>query len=134
VAAVALGAEFIEKHLTLDNEMAGPDHRASLDPAEFAEMVRQVRSIEKALGDGIKWPNPSEEKIKAQVRRRVVAASKLKAGTCLDWGHLCFKRADYGIWVEQADSIIGKKISVELAEDAPIDWNSIGDYVAPNNS
>lgn len=129
VAAVALCAEFIEKHLTLDKEMAGPDHRASLDPIEFADMVRQVRSIEKALGDGIKWPNPSEEKIKPLVRRRIVAAQDLKAGTCIDWLHLCFKRADYGLFVEQADSIIGRCLSVELAEDSPLDWNSIGDFV-----
>lgn len=128
VAAVALGAEIIEKHLTLDKEMAGPDHRASLNPAEFAEMVRQVRAIEKALGDGIKWPNPSEEKIKPLVRRRIVAAHDLPIGTCIDWTHLCFKRADQGLFVEQADSIIGRRLETSLMVDAPLDWNSIGDF------
>jgi N,N'-diacetyllegionaminate synthase len=128
VAAVALGAEIIEKHLTLDKEMAGPDHRASLNPAEFAEMVRQVRAIEKALGDGIKWPNPSEEKIKPLVRRRIVAAHDLPAGTCIDWAHLCFKRADQGLFVEQADSIIGRRLETSLMVDAPLDWDSVGDF------
>lgn len=132
VAAVALGAEIIEKHLTLDKTMTGPDHGASLDPAEFAEMVRQVRAIEKALGDGIKWPNPSEEKIKLLVRRRIVAAHDLPAGTCIDWPHLCFKRADQGLFVEQADSIIGRRLETSLMLDAPLDWNSIGDFCTEN--
>lgn len=131
VAAVAMGAEILEKHVTLDREMMGPDHRASLDPAEFAEMVRQVRSVEKALGDGIKWPNPSEEKIKPLVRRRIVAALDLGAGTCLDWAHLCFKRADQGLFVEQADLIIGRYLATPLAADAPLDWNSVGGFSVP---
>jgi N,N'-diacetyllegionaminate synthase len=133
VAAVALGAEIIEKHLTLDKDMVGPDHRASLDTAEFAEMVRQVRAIEKALGDGIKWPNPSEEKIKPLVRRRIVAAHDLPAGTCLDWAHLCFKRADQGLFVEQADSLIGRCITSDLVTDSPLDWHSIGDFAVQKN-
>lgn len=128
IAAVALGAEIIEKHLTLDKKMVGPDHGASLDPAEFAEMVRQVRVIEKALGNGIKWPNPSEEKIKLLVRRRIVAAQNLPVGTCIDWSHLSFKRADHGLFVEQADSIIGRCLATALVADAPLDWNSVGDF------
>ncbi len=133
VAAVALGAEFIEKHLTLDKEMVGPDHAASLDPTEFAEMVCQVRAIEEALGDGIKWPNPSEEKIKPMVRRRIVAALDLPAGTCIDWAHLCFKRADRGLFVEQADSIIGRCLATAIVADAPLDWNSVGDFAVQKN-
>jgi N,N'-diacetyllegionaminate synthase len=130
VAAVALGAEIIEKHLTLDKAMIGPDHRASLDTAEFAEMVRQIRGVEKALGDGIKWPSPSEEKIKPLVRRRIVAAHELAAGTCLDWAHLTFKRADRGLFVEHADSIIGKYLATALVADEPLDLNSVCDFTA----
>lgn len=133
VAAVALGAEIIEKHLTLDKAMTGPDHRASLDTADFTEMVRQIRGVEKALGDGIKWPNPSEEKIKPLVRRRIVAAHELAAGTCLDWVHLTFKRADRGLFVEQADSIIGRCIATSLLADEPLDWNSVGDFAVPKS-
>jgi N-acetylneuraminate synthase len=125
VAAVALGAEFIEKHLTLDKNMEGPDHRASLDPAEFGEMVRQIRAIEVALGTGVKWPNPSEEKIKKLVRRRVVAAEDLAAGTVIEWRHLAFKRANEGIYVDQADILIGSRTKTPIAEDMPLTWGSL---------
>lgn len=128
VAAVALGAEIIEKHLTLDKAMDGPDHLASLDPLEFREMVRQIRAIEMALGDGVKWPNASEERIKPLVRRRVVAASDLPVGTRLNWEHLCFKRADQGLYVEQAEALIGRQLNRPLCEDAPLDWTVVGDY------
>lgn len=131
VAAVALGAEMIEKHLTLDKTMSGPDHSASLDTAEFGDMVRQIRAVEKALGTGIKWPNPSEEKIKPLVRRRIVAAKEIPSGTCLGWEHLAFKRADNGLFVEQADSIIGRHVTTPMMEDQPVDWPSIGDYSGP---
>lgn len=128
VAAVALGAEMLEKHLTLDKAMEGPDHRASLDPSEFREMVRQIRAIETALGDGVKWPNPSEERIKPLVRRRIVASRDLPAGTRLDWEHLCFKRADQGLYVEQADALIGRQLNRPLCEDQTLDWKVVGDY------
>lgn len=125
VAAVALGAVMIEKHITLDKNMEGPDHRASLDPSEFREMVRQIRAIELALGSGIKWPNASEEKIKQQVRRRVVAARALEAGTVLTWEHLAFKRANVGIFVDQVDHLIGYKLKDGLREDTPLSWSNV---------
>ena len=128
VAAVSLGAEIIEKHMTLDKTMNGPDHRASLDGAEFAEMVRQIRGVEKALGNGIKCPNPSEDKIKHFVRRRIVAANDLPAGTSINWQHLSFKRANRGLFVEQADTIIGRCLATSLMADEPLDWNSVGDF------
>lgn len=122
VAAVALGAELIEKHLTLDKAMEGPDHRASLDPTEFAELVRQARCIEKAIGDGVKWPNSSEEQIKPLVRRRIVSAIDLEAGTQIDWDHLSFKRANEGIYVDQAEYIIGSRLKSHLDKDSPFTW------------
>ena len=127
VAAVALGAEMIEKHITLDKRMEGPDHRASLDPVEFGEMVRQIRAIEVALGNGVKWPNTSEEKIKQLVRRRVVAARDLEAGTVLAWEHLAFKRANVGIFVDQVDHLIGSRLKDGLREDAPLCWSHVAD-------
>lgn len=123
VAAVALGAEIIEKHLTLDKTMDGPDHKASLDTSEFSEMVRQIRAIEVALGTGVKMPNPSEERIKPLVRRKIVAARDLAAGTTIGWEHLSFKRVDHGINAEQADAVIGKTLKVTLTEDMPLDWH-----------
>lgn len=131
VAAVALGAELIEKHLTLDKEMEGPDHRASLEPAEFGEMVRQLRAIEQALGNGVKWPNPSEEKIKPLVRRRIVAAHDLLQGTIIDWDHLSFKRANEGIYVDEAEHLIGRRLNVSLAEDSPFTWSCLGEQISP---
>jgi N-acetylneuraminate synthase len=130
VAAVALGAEMIEKHITLDKNMEGPDHRASMDPAEFREMVRQVRAIEVALGDGVKWPNQSEERIKPLVRRRVVAARALAAGTTLSWDDLSFKRANQGIFVEEAEGLIGRTLRASLTEDEVLDWSNVGAHVA----
>lgn len=123
VAAVALGAEVIEKHLTLHKAMAGPDHKASLEPHEFSEMVRQIRAIEKALGSGIKWPNPSEEKIKPMVRRRVVAARELPAGLRLKLGDLSFKRAGSGIFVEHVDDLVGMTLNQDLKPDESLEWH-----------
>lgn len=125
VAAVALGAELIEKHLTLDKGMNGPDHCASLDSVEFGEMVRQIRSVEAALGNGVKWPNPSEERIKPFVRRRVVAANCLKAGHRISLSDLCFKRANNGIFVEQVDAVVGRIIRSDVKEDTPLEWETL---------
>ena len=134
VAAVALGAEMIEKHITLDKTMEGPDHRASLDPGEFGDMVRQIRAIEVALGNGVKWPNPSEEKIKQLVRRRVVAAADLPAGTTLGWENLAFKRADVGIFADQAGRLIGSRLRTALREDAPLSWSQVEDVTSDATS
>lgn len=125
VAAVALGARFLEKHLTLSKNMSGPDHAASLDPIEFQLMVKQIRNTERALGDGIKWPNSSEEKIKPLVRRRIVAATNLTKGTVLEWKNLSFKRAKNGLYAEDAEHILGNILSVDVSEDTPIEWGLV---------
>ena len=78
IAAVAMGATVIEKHFTLDKNMVGPDHRASLEPAELKEMVKAIRNIEKALGNGIKKLSPSELKNKAVARKSIVAARDIR--------------------------------------------------------
>ena len=80
IAAVALGAEVIEKHFTLDRNMEGPDHKASLEPAELRQMVDSIRNIEKALGNGMKKPSPSESKNKVIVRKSLVAKTDIKKG------------------------------------------------------
>ena len=80
IAAVALGAKVIEKHFTLDRNMAGPDHKASLEPEGFKTMVKAIRSVEKSLGDGIKRPVQNEEDTKIAARRSLVAARDIMAG------------------------------------------------------
>jgi N,N'-diacetyllegionaminate synthase len=125
VAAVALGAEIIEKHLTLDKNMEGPDHRASMDPVEFAGMVRQIRAIEVALGTGVKWPNASEERIKPLVRRRIVAARDLPAGARLAQEDLAFKRANEGLKAEEADFAVGMRLARKLCVDDPVTWDCL---------
>lgn len=96
VAAVARGAGLIEKHFTLDKNMEGPDHKASLDPSELKAMVQAIRAIELTLGDGIKGPRPSEIKNKAAARKSIVAAHDIAAGTVLCEQDLAVKRPGTG--------------------------------------
>jgi len=118
VAAVALGATIIEKHFTLDRSMPGPDHSASLNPAELAEMVRAIRNIEDALGDGVKQPNASEIKIKPVVRRSIVASRLIAVGEHLQESNLTIKRAGgAGIPAELWDNVVGRKASKAYRED-----------------
>ncbi|WP_240222250.1 N-acetylneuraminate synthase [Rheinheimera hassiensis] len=96
VAAVARGAGLIEKHFTLDKNMEGPDHRASLDPFELKAMVQAIRAIELTLGDGIKGPRPSEIKNKAAARKSIVAARDIASGHMLTADDLAVKRPGTG--------------------------------------
>lgn len=96
VAAASLGACLIEKHFTLDKNMEGPDHKASLEPNELAEMVQQIRMVESALGNGIKGPTASEVKNKAIARKSLVAAKSIQAGETITAQHLAIKRPGTG--------------------------------------
>jgi N,N'-diacetyllegionaminate synthase len=107
VAAAALGAAVIEKHLTLDKTMSGPDHQASLEPKEFEIMVKAIRNIEKALGKGIKAPSPSEAKNKAIVRKSIFAAKDIKKGEVFTNKNITVKRPGIGISPMEWDKIIG---------------------------
>lgn len=93
VAAVARGATFIEKHFTLDRAMPGPDHKASLEPQELAQMVRQIRDLQLALGDGAKCPQPSEWNTRQAARQHVVAARNIAAGAVLSRDDLTTARS-----------------------------------------
>ena len=114
IAAVALGAEVIEKHFTLDKSMEGPDHKASLDPTELKLMVKSIRNIEKALGNGIKKPNKSEELIKKVVRRRIIIAKDLEKGHILSEEDLEYKRANNG-----------KKLVYSKSKEDILEWREI---------
>lgn len=108
VSAVALGATIIEKHFTLDRNMDGPDHAASTEPKEFAELVKAIRDIEKALGDGIKKPTSSEKEIAKVVTKRIVAAKEIKKGDILSVDNLCVKRNDVGMKASLWDSVLNR--------------------------
>lgn len=108
IAAVALGAEVIEKHFTLDRTMEGPDHQASLEPEEFKAMVEAIRNIEQALGDGIKKISPSESTNKPVVRKSIVALREIRKGEALNKDNITVKRPGTGISPMEWDKIIGK--------------------------
>ena len=121
IAAVALGATVIEKHLTLDHNLPGPDHKASLEPGEFAAMVRAIRNIELALGDGIKRPSPSEIKNKPIARKSLVAARAIRAGEPFTQENITAKRPGTGISPMRWDDVIGKAARRDFAVDELID-------------
>ena len=107
IAAVAMGASFIEKHFTLDKTMDGPDHKASLEPEELKSMVSAIRNIEKALGSSEKRPSPSETVNIDIVRKSIVANQKINKGDILTDKNITIKRPGKGISPMQWDEIIG---------------------------
>lgn len=120
IAAVALGAEVIEKHFTLDRNMEGPDHKASLEPDELKAMVKSIRNIEKSIGDGQKKPSSSEINNINIVRKSIVAARDIKKGEMLTKDNLTCKRPGNGISPMEWNNIIGTKASKEFKEDEMI--------------
>lgn len=117
IAAVALGATVIEKHLTLDRNLHGPDHKASLEPNEFAAMVSGIRNIEQAIGDGIKRPSSSEAKNKPIARKSLVAAKLIRAGECFTAENLTAKRPGSGISPMRWDEVIGQVAARDFVPD-----------------
>jgi N,N'-diacetyllegionaminate synthase len=107
IAAVAMGATVIEKHFTLDRNMPGPDHAASLEPEELKSMVTAIRNIEKAMGDGIKKPSPSEKKNIKIARKSIVASKQIKKGEILTEMNLSVLRPNEGISPMKWDQITG---------------------------
>ena len=117
IAAVALGATVIEKHLTLDRTLPGPDQQASLEPDEFAAMVRAIRNIQQALGDGIKRPSPSEAKNKPIARKSLVAAVPIRAGEPFTPANITAKRPGTGLSPMRWDEVIGRPATRDFAAD-----------------
>jgi N,N'-diacetyllegionaminate synthase len=118
IAAVALGACVIEKHFTLDRTLPGPDHRASLEPSELSAMIRRVRAVEAALGDGVKRPAQGEAETAQMVRRSWHAARELESGTVLTAADITLKRPADGL--APATGLIGRHIRTARRRDAPI--------------
>lgn len=121
IAAVALGAKVIEKHITLDKNMDGPDHRASLEPYEFRRMVEYIRNIEKALGNGIKIPSNSEMSNKAIVRKSIVASCFIEKGDFLTEKNITVKRPGNGISPMKWDEVLGQIAKRDFKEDELIE-------------
>ena len=122
IAAVALGANIIEKHLTLNKKMDGPDHIASLEPREFKKMVENIRNIEDSFGDGIKQPTNSEELIKKSVRRSIVAKTHICKGDLFTQENITTKRPEEGISPVFWDKIINSTSKKNYSPDDLIEW------------
>lgn len=120
IAAVALGATVIEKHFTLDRRLPGPDHKASLEPDEFNSMVKSIRNIELALGEGIKRVSPSELKNLSSIRRSIVASTEIRAGEIFSENNLTVKRPGNGISARYWSEIIGQSASKDYKKDEQI--------------
>ena len=121
IAAVALGATVIEKHFTLDRNLPGPDHKASLEPDELKAMVVAIRNIEQALGNGIKLPSASEAKNKATARKSLVAACAISAGEVFSETNLAVKRPGTGLSPMHWDEVLGRKAPRNFAQDELIE-------------
>lgn len=117
IAAVSLGASVIEKHFTLDCNMPGPDHRASLEPNALKAMVKSIRNIELALGDGIKKPSKSESKNLPIARKSIVAKTQIKKGEILSEQNITIKRPGDGISPLRWDEILGRMAIRDFNED-----------------
>jgi len=121
IAAVAMGATIIEKHFTIDRTLQGPDHAASLEPDELKEMVKSIRNIEKAMGDGVKKPSRSETKNISIARKSIVAKKSIKKGEFFSENNLTIKRPGTGISPMEWDDVIAQKSNKSFSIDELIE-------------
>lgn len=121
LAAVALGACVIEKHFTLDRTLPGPDHRASLEPAELRELVRSIRRVETALGNGRKVPTASELETAKVARRSLVAACDIPAGATLEREMVVMRRPGTGLSPSTLSAVLGRRAMRDIAAGTLLD-------------
>lgn len=126
LAAVALGACVLEKHLTLDRELPGPDHAASLEPGELGSLIASIRTVEAALGDGVKQPAPSELANRDAVRRSLHAAATIPAGAEISAELVVSLRPGDGIPPNELDRVLGRTARREIAAGDRIRWDDLG--------
>ena len=124
--AVALGARIVEKHITLDRNMQGPDHSASIEPAELKAMMAAIRDVERLMGDGVKEARASEFEAKALVRRGLKAARRVEAGTVLSENDIAILRPATGLAPSAYRSLIGRRLLGALDAGQPIEESNIG--------
>lgn len=125
VAAVALGARSVEKHFTLDKNFPGPDHKSSLEPDEFSQMVKAVRNVETAMGDGRKIPTQSEKEMRMKMRRSLVVTGRLPAGHVIRVADLSVKRPGWGIEPKYLDCVVGRSLRKDVEADEPLTWTMV---------
>jgi N,N'-diacetyllegionaminate synthase len=125
VAAAALGAVVIEKHFTLSKNLPGPDHRASVEPSEFKQMVTAIREVEKSLGDGEKRLTAEEKEIKKAARRSIVARVRIPNGTVIREDMLDFKRPGTGLRPGELGKVVGKKAKKSIEADELITFDKL---------
>lgn len=120
IGAVVMGAEVIEKHFTLDKNMYGPDHKASSTPDEFKSLVKAIRNIETAMGNGKKVPTSDEKEISKVVLKRIVAKKNIKEGTIISEEDICVKRNDVGMMADKWDIVVGSRAGKDYKVDEGI--------------
>ena len=125
VAAVALGACVVEKHFTLDRQMPGPDHQASIEPEELALLVSSIRNVEEAFGDGVKRPVAEEEAIADVARKSLVAAGPIPSGTVIRPDMLTVKRPGTGVHPRHFSTFVGKCVVRDVRADELLGWEVI---------
>ncbi len=125
LAAVALGACVIEKHLTLDKNMEGPDHKISLEPTEFKTLVGLIRNIEKCMGNGIKKPASCESENRRLLRRSLVFTENLQKGTALIPKYMTIKRPGIGIEPKYKEALINRTLKRDVFQDEPLSWDML---------
>lgn len=125
IAAVAMGARIIEKHLTLDRNMSGPDHRASLESQEFKAMVASIRRVQVALGDGIKRPANSEKDTAQVARKSLVASSDIPVGAVITSSMITIKRPGTGLVPALKNQVIGRRAKVAISRDELLCWENL---------
>ncbi len=126
VAAVALGACVIERHFVLSKDLDVPDAFFSADPAEMRSLVQAIREAEQMLGDGVKRPVPSEEQMRQDTRKSIIARSAIEKGQILRPENLIIKRPGWGIPPRDWDNVIGRKTNRAIAADEVITWDVLG--------
>jgi len=126
IAAVALGARIIEKHFTIDTSAPGPDHAASLTPGQLADMVRGIRIVERALGDGIKRPRATEREVAAVARKSIFADTAIPAGTRILRSHLTMRRPGTGLGAELLELVVGRLAARDIGAGEMVGLEHLG--------
>lgn len=125
IAAVARGAEMLEKHLTLDKFLPGPDHAASLEPQEFAALMRSVRAVESAVGNGVKAPTANEQDCREKARRSLVSTRPISLGERIEVSMLTNKRPATGIPPKDEALVVGRVATVDIPADSVLSWQML---------